>query len=63
MLGENKGEAHKVEYSESLHKNGCGAVWCACLIVAYSFEIVLWCQFYLPTLCSEVGLSYLLKYF
>lgn len=35
---ENKGEAKVVCLLKSLHKSGCGF-----LVVAYSFEIVLWC--------------------
>lgn len=51
-VGVSEGEAQEV-YCKSLHKNGCGFLF---LVVVNSSEIVLWYQFCLPLLYSEVGM-------
>lgn len=61
-VGESKGEAQEV-FCKSLHKDGWVRLFCfgvlgffvLFLVVVNSSEIVLWYQFCLPLLYSEVG--------
>lgn len=63
-IGESEGEAQEVYVS--LHKNGCGFLFLCFvlyLVVVNSSEIVLWYQFCLPLLYSEVGVYNVLNSF
>lgn len=63
LLGENKKVRLKVCLCPEVYIRMGAVFFFFLLVVSYRAEIVQWCQFYLPALGSEVGLSHFLKYF